>query len=92
MTQYLADASTVLVLNGRPYRLVRERFCTCNDPCSMCDLREICKSGNGALNLLPLCTIGNKSGAWFFRENYDCVNHHILQYVQFDAQTDILDL
>lgn len=92
MTQYLADASTVLVLNGKPYRLVRERFCTCFYPCRMCDLKQLCESGNGAKNLLPLCTIGNRSGAWFFKENYDCVNHHILEYVQFDAQTEILDL
>lgn len=92
MTQYLADASTVLVLNGKPYRLVREILVVSNNPCKMCDLRKLCLSGNGDTNLAPLCRGGDKSDAWFFKENWDCVNHRILEFVQSDAKTEIIDL
>lgn len=92
MKRYLADAKTILVLNGQPYRLVREFLIMTNNPCKMCDLRKLCLSGNGDLNLAPLCRGTDRSDAWFFKENKDCVNHHILQYVQPNANVEILDL
>lgn len=92
MRKYLADAKTILVLDGRPYRLVREVMMITNDTCKMCDLKKRCNAGCGAMNLLPLCTIGRKNGAWFFKEDHNCVNHPILAYVQPDAKDEIIDL
>ena len=92
MNKYLADPKTLLVIKGVPYRLVREKFITINEPCRLCDLRELCKQGNGALNLLPLCDVRGGSGAWFFKENWDCVNDHILSYVETSPDVELHDL
>lgn len=91
MSKYLTDPSTILVLAGKPYRLVREIGVTKNNPCHLCELTNICKCDGSEPSLLPLCMVGNKSGAWFFKENRDCVNHRILEYVEFNAQYEILD-
>lgn len=92
MRKYLADPKTLLVIKGVPYRLVREKFITINEPCRMCDLSDLCKQGNGALNFLPLCTVRGGSGAWFFKKNWDCVNDHILSYVETSSDVEFLDL
>lgn len=92
MTKYLADPNTLLVIKGTPYRLVREKFVTIYEPCRVCDLKELCKQGNGALNLLPLCTIRGGGGAWFFKENWDCVNYHILSFTEISHATEFLDV
>lgn len=92
MSKYLADANTLLVIKGVPYRLVREKFVTINEPCRMCDLKELCKQGNGALNLLSLCSVRGGSGAWFFKENWSCVNDHIMSYVETIHDTEFLDV
>lgn len=92
MSKYLADAKTLLVIKGVPYRLVREKFTTINEPCRLCDLRDLCKQGNGALNLLPLCDVRGGRGAWFFKENWDCVNYHVLSFVETSNATEFLDV
>ena len=92
MSKYLADANTLLVIKGKPYRLVREKFVTINEPCRMCDLKELCKQGNGALNFLTLCSVRGGSGAWFFKESWDCVNDHIMSYVETLHATEFLDV
>lgn len=92
MTKYLADANTLLVIKGVPYRLVREKFITINEPCRLCDLKEICRQGNGALNLLSLCSVRGGSGAWFFKENWNCVNAHVIQFCETTEATEFLDV
>lgn len=92
MSKYLADPQTLLVIKGVPYRLVREKFITINEPCRLCDLKELCKQGNGALNFLPLCSARDRSNAWFFKENWDCVNYPIMSFVETSTNVEFLDL
>lgn len=92
MSKYLADPKNLLVIKGIPYRLVREKFITINEPCRMCDLSDLCKQGNGALNFLPLCSVRDGSNAWFFKKDWDCVNDRILSYVEASPDVELHDL
>ena len=46
---------TVIVINGRPYQLMKLERKGVNDPCSMCDLRLICDAPDEYFNLITLC-------------------------------------
>lgn len=92
MKKYLADPNTLLVIRGVPYLLVREKSITINEPCRMCDLKELCKQGNGALNLLNLCTTRGGEGAWFFKESWGCVGSRILSFIEPPADVELHDL
>lgn len=72
---------TVIVINGKPFGLYREKHPTHNDVCAMCDLVDYCRRGNGALNLIYLCQGEDNSGAWFFMEDWQHLNHRIFDFV-----------
>lgn len=81
MKEMVRNEHTVLVLNGKPYGLYREEFPTTNDVCAKCDLSDVCRSGNGALNLIDICKGEDHPGAWFFLEDWENLNKRIFDFV-----------
>ena len=64
------DEKTLLVIEGHPYRLAREFSCGVMYPCRICDLRDTCQDDKLGARLMPLCMPKDKSGAWFFVEDW----------------------
>ena len=78
--ELIRNESTVLVINGVPYSMVRfkepENFIVC----SSCDLRELCYDRNGYTTLYDLCEIGDGNNAWFFQKDWDILEKRIRDY------------
>lgn len=81
MKVMVRNEHTVLVLNGKPYGLFREKCPSHNDVCSLCELSHVCQSGNGALNLIDLCKGEDHPGAWYFIEDWQHLSERILDFV-----------
>lgn len=84
MANLVRDNSTVLVLNGVPFSLVREDPLVHYDVCDVCDLVDVCYKGLEGLNLINLCMPINRDGRWFFKTDWDILNKKILGYVDFN--------
>ena len=84
--ELIKNESTVLVINGVPYSMVRfkepENFIVC----SSCDLRELCYDRNGNTTLYDLCEIGDGNNAWFFQQDWEILEKRIRDYI------DVCDL
>ena len=91
MKEMVRNEQTVIVLNGKPYGLFREKYPTDNNVCAKCDLSHVCLSGNGALNLIDLCKGEDHPGAWFFIEDWQHLNERILDFVDL-ADENYLNL
>lgn len=68
----------VLLYEGKPYQLVKEKQVTENNPCRLCALFSKCSS-NGFLSCL--CSPDDRDGSWFFKEDWDIVDRYILDFL-----------
>lgn len=84
MANLVRDKSTVLVLNGVPFSLVREDPVLHYDVCYVCDLMNVCFEGLEELNLINLCRPINQDGRWFFKTDWDILGKRILSYVDLN--------
>lgn len=82
---------TVIVMNGRPYRLKEMNRQGINKPCSLCDLRTLCNNEYGLGFLYALCTSDDRNEAWFFEEDWTIYDKRICDYVNVELAGDFLD-
>lgn len=73
---------TILIMEGRPYRLVKLERKGVNDPCSMCDLRQRCEPSSQSFNLITLCKSDDRDNGWFFEEDWTIVSKQIIEFVE----------
>lgn len=84
MSKYIAVANFALVINGTPYRLVRETKITQLHVCNLCGLRDICHDESGWRRLDVLCSQPQLSNAFFFKEDWEMSKHLISDYIFVD--------
>lgn len=72
---------TVIVMNGRPYQLMKLERKGVNDPCSMCDLGSVCEEPFDHYNLIELCRSDDRDDAWYFEEDWTIVGQRIMDFV-----------
>lgn len=89
MKVMVRNKHTVLVINGKPYGLFREKYPTTNDVCSKCELLRVCRAGNGDLNLIELCKGEDHPGAWFFLEDWQHLTERIVDFVDISDENYI---
>lgn len=73
---------TVIVMNGKPYQLVKLERKGVNNPCSMCDLRQLCEPSAPYFNLIVLCKSDDRDDRWYFEEDWTIVDKQIIEFVQ----------
>lgn len=82
---------TVIVMEGRPYQLVKLERKGVNDPCSMCDLRQRCEPSSQYFNLITLCKSDDRDDGWFFEEDWTIYGKWISDFVDTKLAKDFLD-
>lgn len=73
---------TVIIMEGRPYQLMKLERKGVNDPCSMCDLRQRCEPSSQHLNLITLCKSDDRDDRWYFEEDWTIVSKQIIEFVE----------
>lgn len=68
----------VILYEGIPYQLVKQKLMIENNPCNLCDLRSVC---GVTANLSALCWTKGRDQSWFFIEDWDIVDRPILDLV-----------
>ena len=89
MKNRLEDRNTLLIIHGKPYSLVKEKEITTPYPCTLCDLSDICMTGNQGSHLIGLCTDTNKDDGWFFEENWDVYPKPVSDFIDITVFTEI---
>lgn len=72
---------TVIVMEGRPYQLVKLEIKGVNDPCTMCDLRWECEAPGERFNLIKLCKSDDRDDRWFFAEDWNIFDKNICDFI-----------
>lgn len=75
---HIAVYPVIVIYEGRPYQLVREKKVTENNPCRLCDLLSKC-TVNGFLS--SLCQTDDRNSAWFFMEDWEIANKTIMDFL-----------
>ena len=84
MNKIEKNKSTVLVINGVPYSLVRDLEKTDNKICEKCVLREDCHFGDNYSFYLNLCSIAPLKEDWYFIIDWDIIDKQIRDYLDID--------
>lgn len=82
---------TVIVINGRPYQLMKLERKGVNEPCSMCDLRLICDAPDEYFNLITLCKSDARDDGWYFEEDWSIYDKRICDFVNPELTDKLLD-
>jgi len=77
----LVDDSTMLVINGVPYSLVKIKNPTKNLVCESCDLQHICKKDSMTSLLQPICYDHFHDSGWYFVEDWAIIDKKIRDYI-----------
>lgn len=86
MAGLIKDKSTVLVIDGVPYSLVKEDPIEHNDVCALCDLNDVyCKRYCG-WSLFKLCSPPSLGEGWFFKVDWDIADKQILDYLDYSKE------
>lgn len=75
---------TVIIMNGRPYQLVKLERKGVNNPCSVCDLRWECDVPNDHVDLLSLCISDDRDDGWYFEEDWSIYDKQICEFVDLE--------
>lgn len=82
---------TVIVMEGRPYQLVKLERKGVNDPCSMCDLRQRCEPSSQNFNLITLCKSDDRDDGWFFEGDWTIYDKRIFDFLNPELTDEPLD-
>ena len=82
---------TVIVMEGRPYQLVKLERKGVNDPCSMCDLRQQCEPSDQYFNLMMLCKSDDRDDGWYFEEDWSIFDKRIYDFLNPELANDFTD-
>lgn len=91
MNNRLENKNTLLIINGKPYSLVKEIEITTPYPCALCDLSDICQTDNQGARLIALCTETGVGGGWFFEENWEVYPKAINVFIDEAEAPSLLD-
>lgn len=72
---------TILIMEGKPYRLKKNSRRGVSNPCELCDLRQICGAPDDEYVLLRLCRSDNRDDAWYFEEDRTIFNKPLYFYL-----------
>lgn len=84
---------TILIMEGRPYRLKELNRKGVDDSCCMCDLRQVCGAPDGVYDLMRLCKSDNRDDAWFFEEDWTFRHKRFAYYLdlrEYNVDRDCL--
>lgn len=82
---------TILINEGRPYRLKELNRQGINDPCSLCDLRMLCNNNKGNALMYTLCTSDDRNDAWYFEEDWTIFDKPLSDFLSPELANDFLD-
>lgn len=82
---------TVIVMNGKPYQLVKLERKGINDPCTVCDLRWECEAPEGNYNLVKLCKSDDRDDGWCFEEDWTLFNKPLCDFINPELADYFLD-
>lgn len=82
---------TVIVMNGRPYQLVKLERKGVNDPCTMCDLRWECDAPEDYFNLIKLCKSDDRGDEWYFTEDWTIFDKPLCDFINPELANDFLN-
>ena len=82
---------TVIVMNGRPYRLKELNRQGLNNPCELCDLGWECEAPINHNNLIGLCRSDDRDDAWYFEEDWTIYGKRIGDFTNIELANDFLD-
>lgn len=71
----------MILHNGRPYLLKKLTRKGVNDPCSMCDLRQLCMGMRDAARFYDLCCSGGRGDGWYYEEDWSIYDKMIAEFV-----------
>lgn len=82
---------TVFIMEGRPYQLMKLERKGVNDPCSMCDLRQICEPSDQYFNLMMLCKSDDRDDGWYFEEDWTIFDKPLCDFINPELADKPLD-
>lgn len=82
---------TVIVMNGRPYQLMKLERKGVNDHCSMCDLRQRCEPSSQHFNLITLCKSDDRDDKWYFEEDWTIFDKPLSDFINPELANDFLN-
>lgn len=82
---------TIIVMNGKPYQLVKLERKGVNDPCAMCDLRQRCEPYSQYFNLITLCKSDDRDDGWYFEEDWTIFDKPLCDFINPELANDFLD-
>lgn len=75
---------TIVINEGRPYVLKKLTRQGINNPCDVCDLRDLGRCADGQCRLTALCTADDRDESWYFEENWIIRNKPIYDFLNPD--------
>lgn len=72
---------SVILHNGKPYVLKKLTRKGVYDPCSMCDLRQLCVEPRNRSTFYELCTSDGRDDGWYYEEDWSIVGMEIADFV-----------
>lgn len=72
---------SVIIHNGRPYLLKKLTRKGVSDPCSMCDLRQLCMGTRNPTMFYDLCTSDGRGDAYYYEEDWSIYDKQIADFV-----------
>lgn len=72
---------SVILHNGRPYLLKKLTRKGVNDPCSMCDLRQLCMGTRNPTMFYDLCTSDGRGDNYYYKEDWTIYDKTIADFV-----------
>lgn len=82
---------TVIIMDGKPYQLIKLERIGVNDPCTMCDLRWECDAPLDKFNLIKLCKSDDRDDGWFFAEDWSIFDKRIENFLNVESAEVFLD-
>lgn len=76
---------TILINEGRPYVLKKLTRQGINNPCDVCDLRDLGRCGNDNCHFTTLCTADDRDESWYFEEDWGIANKSVFDYLNHDC-------
>lgn len=72
---------SVILHNGRPYLLKKLSRKGVNDPCSMCDLRQLCMGTRNPTMFYDLCTSDGRGDNYYYEEDWSIYDKMIADFI-----------
>lgn len=82
---------TVIIMEGKPYQLIKLERKGVNDPCSICDLRWKCGAPYDHFNLMEFCLSDDRDDGWYFEEDWTIFDKPLCDFLNPELADDFID-